>query len=56
MKQKGQRLGVAAFKEFFKAVGDNKKVEELRQLYDDIKKTVSDLFAGTTKPAMIEVD
>ncbi len=54
VKQKGQRLGIAAFKEFFKAVGDNKKVDELKQLYADIKKTVRDLPAGTTKPAMIE--
>jgi len=54
VKQMGQRLGMSAFKEFFRAVGDNKKVEELKQRYAEIRKNFPNLPAPSTKQAMID--
>lgn len=54
VKQYGQRLGMPDFKEFFRAVGDNKKVVELKDLYVAIRQTIKDLPAPGTKDAMIE--
>jgi energy-coupling factor transporter ATP-binding protein EcfA2 len=54
VKQYGQRLGMADFKEFFRAIGDNKKVGELKQIYAAIRGTYDDLPAPGTKDAMIE--
>lgn len=53
VKQFGQRLGMSAFKEFFKAEGDGKKVAELKALYSAIPKDIV-LPAPGTKDAMIE--
>lgn len=52
--QYGQRLAMSAFKDFFRAVGDNKKVSELKILYAEIQKNFGDLPAPGTKDAMIE--
>lgn len=54
VKQYGQRLGMPDFKEFFRAVGDNKKVAELKDLYVAIRQTIKDLPAPGPKDAMIE--
>lgn len=54
VKQYGQRLGMADFKEFFSAVGDGKKVAELKELYAGIRSFHSDLPAPSTKDSMIE--
>lgn len=54
VKQYGQRLAMPAFKEFFQAVGDNKKVADLKVLYAGIQKTFSNLPPVGTKDAMIE--
>lgn len=54
VKQYGQRLGMAAFKPFFKAVGDNAKVGDLKTLYTGIRKDFPDLPVPGTKDAMIE--
>lgn len=53
VKQFGQRLGMSAFKDFFKAEGDGKKVGELKEIYNTIRKEV-ELPAPGTKEAMIE--
>ncbi len=53
VKQYGQRLAMPDFKEFFRAVGDNKKVAELKDLYAGIRKTIGDLPAPGTKDVMI---
>lgn len=55
VRQYGQRLAMPGFKEFFRAVGDNKKVGELKALYTEIQKNFGDLPAPGTKDAMIEV-
>ena len=54
VRQYGQRLVMPGFKEFFRAVGDNKKVAELKTLYAEIQKNFGDLPAAGTKDAMIE--
>ncbi len=54
VKQYGQRLGMPDFKEFFRAVGDNKKVADLKDLYGAIRQNINDLPAPGTKDAMIE--
>lgn len=54
VKQYGQRLGMPDFKEFFRAVGDNKKVTDLKDLYGAIRQNINDLPAPGTKDAMIE--
>ncbi|ULA65250.1 MAG: Chromosome partition protein Smc [Nitrospira sp.] len=54
VRQYGQRLAMPGFKEFFRAVGDNKKVSELKTLYTEIQKHFGDLPAPGTKDAMIE--
>lgn len=38
VKQFGQRLGMSAFKEFFKAEGDGKRVADLREIYIELRK------------------
>jgi putative ATP-dependent endonuclease of the OLD family len=53
VKQFGQRLGMSAFKEFFKAEGDGRKVGELKELYNAIRKDI-ELPAPGTKDAMTE--
>lgn len=54
VKQMGQRLVLANFKEFFKAVGDKKLVSELKQLYSNIRETYGGLPLPGPKDAMIE--
>ena len=53
VKQMGQRLGMDAFREFFRAVGDNKKVAELKELYLKARANCPDLPAPGSKDAMI---
>src|SRR5216683_773991 len=43
VKQFGQRLGMAAFKDFFKAEGDGAKVADLKDLYTKVRERFSDL-------------
>ena len=54
VKQYGQRLGMPAFKSFFRAVGDKAKGDDLKKLYVDIRQTFPDLPAPGTKEAMIK--
>ena len=54
VKQYGQRLGMPDFKPFFRAVGDKAKVDDLRELYVDIRQTFPDLPVPGTKEAMIK--
>lgn len=54
VKQFGQRLAMTAFAPFFKAEGDKKKVGELRTIYEEIRKTYSELGPSGTREAMIE--
>jgi predicted ATP-dependent endonuclease of OLD family len=49
--QFGQRLGMSAFKEFFKAEGDGKRVAELKEIYNAIRQSV-EIPAPGTKEAM----
>jgi hypothetical protein len=54
VKQYGQRLGMPDFKPFFRALGDNEKVAELKKLYVSIRETFPDLPAPGTKDVMIK--
>lgn len=54
VKQYGQRLAMKEFSDFFRALGDNKKVAELKQLYTEMRKKFPDLSAPGTKDAMVE--
>lgn len=56
VKRYGQRLGIVDFSEFFRAVGDKKKVADLRQAYSKIKENekYQNLPDSKTKNAMIE--
>jgi len=53
VKQTGQRLVMGAFKEFFKAVGDKKPVDELKKHYSAIREKYPDVAAANTKDKMI---
>ncbi|MCL4523847.1 MAG: AAA family ATPase [Acidobacteria bacterium] len=53
VKQFGQRLGVKAFSEFFKAEGDGAPVSELKEHYAKIRGSFAELPAPGTKAAMI---
>lgn len=54
VKQYGQRLGLPAFKEFFKMMGDGAAAVELKTKYAGLRETITDLPAAATKPAMTE--
>lgn len=54
VKQYGQRLGVEAFKPFFKALGDNAKVSELKTLYENIRIMLPELPGSGTKESMVQ--
>lgn len=54
VKQYGQRLGMPALGPFFKALGDGKKVAELKEIYADLRKAHADLPPPGTKDAMVE--
>ena len=52
VKQYGQRLGMPDFAPFFKAVGEGKRVAELKELYNGLRETYDDLPGSGTKAAM----
>ena len=52
VKQSGQRMGIKALSPFFRALGDNKKVADLKELYTKLCHTFPDLPKATTKAAM----
>jgi energy-coupling factor transporter ATP-binding protein EcfA2 len=54
VKQYGQRLGLPAFKEFFKMLGDGVSATELKAKYAELKEVFKDLPAATTKQAMTD--
>jgi hypothetical protein len=54
VKQFGQRMGMAAFKGFFKALGDKKPVSELKDAYESIRKEFPELPKPGPKDAMAE--
>jgi len=54
VEQYGERLGMEAFKEFFKAVGDGKKAAGLKEIYQKIRKNYPDLPAPGTKNVMTQ--
>ena len=56
VKRYGQRLGIVDFSKFFRAVGDKKKIADIRQAYNNIKKNekYQNLPDSKTKNAMIE--
>ena len=54
VKQFGQRMGMEAFSSFFKAEADGAKAPELKEIYDNIRKSFQDLPTAGTKPAMKE--
>lgn len=53
VKQYGQRIGMESFKPFFKALGDNAKVQELKTLYETIKAAFPVIPSVGTKDAMV---
>ena len=54
VKQYGQRLGMLAFAPFFEALGDDKKVSELKKIYSNIQSTFDDLPNPGTKDTMVQ--
>ena len=54
VKQYGQRLGFESFKSFFQAVGDNKKVADLKKIYEEIRGTYGNLPQPGSKESMIQ--
>ena len=52
VKQYGQRLGITAFRPFFEALNEGKIVSDLKDIYNEIRKSYSDLPAPGTKDAM----
>lgn len=54
VKQYGQRLGLVAFMEFFKMMGDGASANDLKAKYLELKGVHTDLPAATTKPAMTD--
>jgi energy-coupling factor transporter ATP-binding protein EcfA2 len=54
VKQYGQRLGFEPFKSFFQAVGDNKKVADLKKIYEEIRSTYGNLPQPGSKESMIQ--
>ncbi|HML29391.1 MAG TPA: AAA family ATPase, partial [Hyphomicrobium sp.] len=53
VRQYGQRLGLLDFASFFQAVGDGKKVSELKELYTSLRKKFDQLPPPGTKDAMV---
>ena len=53
VRQYGQRLGMAALRSFFEAASGGKKVIELKEIYNGLRKTYADLPAPGTKDAMV---
>ena len=54
VKQYGQRLGMRAFRLFFKEADAGKKVSELKEIYAGLRETYPKLSAPGTKDAMIQ--
>jgi len=54
VKQYGQRLAMDAFKQYFRALGDDAKVAELRDIYTQLRKTHPDLPDARIKDGMTE--
>jgi len=53
VKQFGRRLGIKDFAPFFRAEKEGKKVRELKDIYEEIRKKYRDLPGPGTKDAMI---
>lgn len=53
VKQLGQRLGMTAFRPFFEALDDGKKVVELKTIYNEIRQKLTVLPAPSTKESMV---
>lgn len=54
VRQYGQRLGMPQFKPFFRALGDDARVAELKEIYAELRTACPDLPRPGTKDAMIE--
>lgn len=52
IKQYGQRSGITAFRPYFEALDANKKVSELKPIYEEIYKNYADLPSPGTKDRM----
>ena len=52
VKQYGQRRAMLPFAPYFAALGDNKQVAELKEIYNELRATYPDLPTGSTKAAM----
>ena len=53
VKQYGQRLGMTALRPFFEALDGGRKVDELKEIYNELRNTYADLPAPRTKDAMV---
>ena len=53
VKQYGQRLGMTAFRPFFEAQDERKRVVELKNIYSELRETYTNLPAPGTKDAMV---
>lgn len=53
VRQFGQRMVMEDFSPYFKADEEGKKAAELKQIYDDIQKTYSELPNATTGPSRV---
>jgi len=54
VKQYGQRNVMKIFSDFFKALGDNRQVKELKSIYETITKSYPELIKNGTKEQMAE--
>ena len=54
VKQYGQRLGMQDFKPFFKALGDNAKVGDLKAIYENLRAAFPELPSPGTKDSMVQ--
>ena len=54
VKQYGQRLGMTVFRPFFEARDEGKRVAELKDIYNELRKTYTKLPAPGTKDAMVK--
>ena len=53
VKQFGQRLGMTALRPFFEALGESKRVGELKDIYTGLRSTYPELPAPGSKDAMV---
>ncbi len=54
VKQYGQRLGMDAFRPFFKAYGDNEKASVLKDYFSGLREQFPEITIATTKDGMAE--